>query len=101
MDCIVHRLPGPLPFSWAALARRTDDDMPFPYMLAFFGTGRAVFQVPLPLGNRDEELEGAWTIPRVASPFGVGRGPVDSEFAVVRLSSAAPRRATRLEFAAL
>lgn len=101
MECILHRLPEPSPFSWAALARRSDDDSPYPYLLAFFGTGHAVFQIPLPLCIRDEELEGTWMIPKVASPFGVGRGPLDSHFAVVPLSSARPRRGTRLEFVGL
>ena len=101
MECILHRLPEASPFSWAALASRTDDDAPFPYMLAFFGTGHAVFQIPLPLCVRDEDLEGTWTIPRVASPFGVGRGPIDSHMAIIPLSSPIPRRETRLEFVGL
>ena len=98
MECILHRLSEPSPFSWAALARRSDDDAPYPYLLAFFATGHAVFQLPIPLCARDEELEGTWNIPRVASPFGVGRGPLDSDQAVIPLSSSRPRRATRLEF---
>jgi len=101
MECVLHRLAEPSPFSWAALARRSDDDSPYPYMLAFFGTGHAVFQIPLPLCIRDEELEGTWTIPKVASPFGVGRGPLDGHFAVIPLSSAQPRRGTRLAFVGL
>jgi len=101
MECILHRLPEPSPFSWAALARRSDDDSPYPYLLAFFGTGHAVFQIPLPLCIRDEELEGTWSIPRVASPFGVGRSPLDGHFAVVPLGSAQPRHRTRLEFVGL
>ena len=100
-ECVVHRLTEPLVFSWAALARRSDDEMPFPYMLAFFGVGLVVFQVPLPLCVRDEDLEGAWTIPKVPSPFGVGGGPLDSHHAVVSLASSAVIRETRLEFAGL
>jgi len=99
MECLVHGLSEPSPFSWAAIARRSDDEMPFPYLLAFFGTGRAVFQIPLPLCSRDEEIEGDWTIPAVASPFGVGRGPLESRFAVVPLSSSRPAsRPARLSF---
>ena len=101
VECILHRLPEPSPFSWTALARRSDDDAAFPYMLAFFATGHAVFQIPLPLCIRDEELEGNWSIPRVASPFGVGRAPLDGHFAVIPLSSTQPRRETRLEFVGL
>lgn len=101
MECVLHRLAEPSPFSWAAVARRSDDDAPYPYLLAFFATGHAVFQIPLPLCTRDEELEGAWNLPKVASPFGVGRGPLDSHFAVIPLSSTQPRRGTRLEFVGL
>ena len=101
MECVLHRLAEPSPFSWMALARRSDDDAPFPYLLAFFATGHAVFEIPLPMCNRDEELEGIWSLPKVASPFGLGRGPLDSHFAVIPLSSAQPRRETRLEFVGL
>ena len=99
VECILHRLPDPLPFSYAALARRSDEDTPHPYLLAFFATGRTVFQFPLPLCTRDEELEGHWRIPRVASPLGVGRSPLDSETILIPLSSSQARQAFRLEFA--
>jgi hypothetical protein len=91
-DCYVHALPEPSAFSWAALARRVEDEATMPYILAFFGVGHHVFQIPLPLSVRDEDLEGPPVVPRVASPFGVGRGPLDSHLTVVALSSAAPRR---------
>ncbi|WP_435006594.1 DUF2934 domain-containing protein [Tundrisphaera lichenicola] len=92
VDCFVHTLPEASPFSWAALARRTEEDAPMPYILAFFGVGHHVFQVSLPLCSRDEDLEGEIIIPRLASPFGVGRGPLDSRVEIVSLSSADPRR---------
>lgn len=101
MECILHRLPEPSPFSWAALARRRDDDSPHPYLVAFFATGHAVFQFPVPLCVRDEELEGDWNLPRIPWPLGGGRSPLDSHHAVIPLSSAQPRRGTRLEFAGL
>ncbi len=101
MECIVHRLAEPSAFSWAALARRSDDDATHPYLLAFFATGDLVLQLPIPLCVRDEDLEGAWTIPRVASPFGVGRGPLEAQVAIVPLSSPDSRRETRLEYVAL
>ena len=97
IECTVHHLPDPLPFSYAALARRSDEDTPHPYLLAFFATGRTVFQFPLPLCTRDEELEGHWRIPRVASPLGVGRSPLDSEMVVISLSSSQASQAFRLE----
>lgn len=93
MDCYLHALPDAWSFSWVAIARRLDDAEPFPYLLAFFGTGNLVFQVPLPLCVRDEDLETTWTVPRVPSSFGVGRGPIESRLVVVPLASAGTRMA--------
>ena len=95
MDCYLHRLAEASPFSWVAVARRIEDDGPFPYLLAFFGTGDLVFQIALPLCVRDEDLEVSWIVPRAPSPFGVGRGPIQSRVFIIPLASAA----TRLEFA--
>ena len=95
-ECVLHRLPEPGAFSWAGLARRVDDDSPLPYVVAFFATGDAVFQVALPLSSRDDELEGPCPLPRVAWPFGGGRGPLDSHHVVIPLAAAAPSRAARL-----
>ncbi len=91
MDCYLHRIGDLSPFSWVAIARRLEDDGPFPYMLGFFGSGDLVFQVALPLCVRDEDLEVSWVVPRSPSPFGVGRGPVESRVVVVPLASAATR----------
>jgi hypothetical protein len=93
MDCYLHALPEASPFSWVAVARRLEDEAPFPYMLAFFGTGDLVFQVALPLCVRDEDLEVSWLVPRAPSPFGVGRGPIESRLIVVPLASAGTRLA--------
>jgi len=95
LDCYLHRLADPSPFSWVALARRIEDDGPFPYLLAFFGTGDLVLQVALPLCVRDEDLEVSWIVPKAPSPFGVGRGPIVSRLSIIPLASAA----TRLAFA--
>jgi Protein of unknown function (DUF2934) len=97
VECYVHTLPDPATFSWTALARRVDDDAPMPYILAFFGVGNHVFQVPLPLCARDEDLDGLLSVPKVPSPFGVGRGPLDSRVEIICLSSADPRRDMILE----
>jgi hypothetical protein len=95
LECYLHRLAEPSPFSWVAAARRIEEDGPYPYLLAFFGTVDLVFQVALPLCVRDEDLEVSWIVPRSASPFGVGRGPIASRVSVIPLASAA----TRLAFA--
>ncbi|WP_435018736.1 DUF2934 domain-containing protein [Tundrisphaera sp. TA3] len=94
LSCIVHALPAAMPFSWVALARRVDEDDPMPYMIAFFGTGPAVFQIALPLCTRDEDIEGDWIVPRLPSPFGPGRGPDGVATTVVPLSSPEPRAET-------
>ena len=95
-ECVLHRLPEPGAFSWAGLARRLDDDAALPYVVAFFATGAAVFQVALPLSSRDEELEGPCAVPRVAWPFGGGRSPLDAHHVVIPLAAAAATRAARL-----
>lgn len=91
LECAVFALQAAMPFSWVALARRVDDDAAMPYLLAFFGTGPAVWQIALPLGTRDEDIEGDWSVPRLASPFGPGRGPFGVDAAVVALRSPALR----------
>ncbi len=91
LDCFLHALPEPSSFSWIALARRIEADEPFPYLLAFFGTGQHVFQIAMPLCVRDEDLEVSWIVPRASSPFGVGRGPVESRLKIVPLASVARR----------
>jgi hypothetical protein len=50
------------PFSWAALARRIEEDAPLPYMLFLIGTGRASFQIHLPLSSHDDDLDGRATV---------------------------------------
>jgi hypothetical protein len=95
LDCYLHSLPEPSPFSWVAVARRIEVEEPYPYMLAFYGTGDLVFQIALPLCVRDEDLEVSWIVPRSPSPFGVGRGPIESRLLVVPLAVAG----TRLAFA--
>jgi hypothetical protein len=95
LDCYLHTLPEASPYSWVAVARRIEPDEPYPYMLAFFGSRELVFQIALPLCVRDEDLEVSWIVPRAPSPFGVGRGPVESRLLIVPLAVAG----TRLAFA--
>ncbi|MFO0960706.1 MAG: DUF2934 domain-containing protein [Isosphaeraceae bacterium] len=68
LGCYVHSA-GPYRAPFAAIARRTADDAPMPYLLFFLGTSGMVFQAPIPLCIRDEDLEaGAMIVPRVAIP---------------------------------
>jgi hypothetical protein len=55
--CHVYTTAEPLPAPFAAVAQRVEDEAPWPYLLAFLGAGRAVFQTHLPLCPRDEDLD--------------------------------------------
>lgn len=57
--CHAYLTPIPLIAPFVAVARRKDDDEPFPYILFFLGSGRSIFQTHLPLCPRDEDLEDA------------------------------------------
>jgi len=57
LGCHVYRTPVPVAAPFAALARRTDDETPSPYMVFFLGTAGVVFQTHLPFCPRDEDLE--------------------------------------------
>jgi hypothetical protein len=47
------------------LWRRRTDEVPLPYIMAVIGTGRLMFQIPVPLSRRDEYLHGCTvTVPR-------------------------------------
>jgi len=58
--CHLYVTPGPVPAPFLALARRSDDEADWPYMLVLLGLGRVVLQAHLPLCPRDDDLEGAW-----------------------------------------
>ncbi|HZW32181.1 MAG TPA: DUF2934 domain-containing protein [Isosphaeraceae bacterium] len=60
--------------SWVSLARRLDDEMPWPYLLYFLGAEGLVVQVHIPLCLRDEDLDGQLlSIPERV--FVAGEGP--------------------------
>jgi hypothetical protein len=44
--------------SWTSLARRTENDAPFPYMIFFLCQGGVLIQVQVPLCIRDQDLDG-------------------------------------------
>lgn len=95
LECVVCVLPDPLPFSLAVLAMKVDDDAPFPHMMLFWGTGRAMFQLPLPLCSRDEDLDGEpLHVPRVGLLPGIGPRHVESAVEVVPMGSPVARGLT-------
>jgi hypothetical protein len=59
---------------WTGLARRIDDESPFPFMLFFLASGRLILQVRLPLCAQDDELDGSDVRVPYRS-FSTGTGP--------------------------
>lgn len=75
LGCQVHQSAVIDAPAWAALARRTSDDGPFPYAIFFLGTAGVAFVLAVPLGNKDEDFDGeTLLVPRVAAPDGLWRG---------------------------
>lgn len=98
LGCYVHSS-GPYRAPFSAIARRVGDDSPMPYLLSFLGCSGMVFQAPIPLCVRDEDLEaGATVIPRVAIPFhGPPFPPIDHQAcSFLPLAAQEVRRAARL-----
>jgi hypothetical protein len=54
----VYRAPFLHERSWMSLARRNDDDAPFPYMILFVSWSGLIVQVSVPLSVRDHDLDG-------------------------------------------
>lgn len=72
--CLAYMTQAPITPGWVGLFARSSDDAPFPSMLFFLGSERLVLQVHLPLGARDEDLDGAEVrIPQRS--FSSGPGP--------------------------
>ncbi len=56
--CHVYEDPSPPERSWISLARRVEDEVPFPYMVSFISWGGIVLQIAVPLSVRDQDLDG-------------------------------------------
>jgi hypothetical protein len=56
--CLVYSADFLRDKSWTSLARRTQNDAPFPYMIYFLAQGGVVLQVRAPLCIRDQDLDG-------------------------------------------
>ena len=77
--CALHITPTPYPACWSALARR-DCDEDCPSMLFFLGHGRTVYQIAVPLNQRDDDLDTPIaSLPDVLPPcpFGLGFDPTE------------------------
>jgi hypothetical protein len=94
LRCHIHGPDESVPRqSWTALARRIEEEAPFPYMLFFLGTGGVTFQIAVPLCTRDDEIDGETVIvPRIAHPLAVGLDVAPVPCEVATLSSPEVRR---------
>jgi hypothetical protein len=72
--CLVYQRHLASGAGWTGLARRIDDEAPFPYMLFFLAWGRLILQLHLPLCAQDDELDGSEVRVPYRS-FSTGTGP--------------------------
>jgi len=73
LGCLVYQAHIPFALGWTALARRIDEQAPFPYMLIFLASERLVLQAQLPLCSHDEDLDGTeLRVPERSFSTGVG-----------------------------
>ena len=79
LRCLLHLAGSSSPTPWAALIRRTDHAEALPYLVFFLGRDRFLFQISVPLGQRDEEFDGppiALAAIAPPAPFGIAHEPV-------------------------
>jgi hypothetical protein len=72
--CLVYQTNITSGTGWTGLARRIEDEAPFPFMLFFLASGRLILQVHLPLCAQDDELDGSEVRVPYRS-FSTGTGP--------------------------
>ena len=93
LGCHVYLTPAPIAAPFAALARRVNDEAPWPYMLFFLGSSHAVFQTHLPLSPRDEDHEDAGLRgPELSMSIGQGAEHKASRCVFVPVARPTPRR---------
>jgi hypothetical protein len=86
--CHVYFAPFLAEKSWCALARRSDHDIPLPYMIYFLSRGGLVAQVQVPLSLRDLDLDGRRVImPERSLTQGKGGDFQQARSVVLRLPS--------------
>ncbi len=79
LSCTLYQVDSAFPNSWAVLARRRDDEEPLPYLLFFLGFAETILQLAIPLGQRDEDLDGQEADRFDLAPpalFGIAHEPV-------------------------
>ncbi len=82
--CRLYKAPFLAQRSWTSIARRIDPAAPLPYMIYFLAVGGVLFQVPLPLCLRDQDLDGrAVSVP--GRSFAAGEGESFEQARVLEL----------------
>jgi hypothetical protein len=98
LSCRVYLAPNRFAAPWVSLAQRIGDDVPLPSTLFFLGMGHAVFQLAVPLGARDDDLDGeVLRTPAAAMPGEAEVTPWESPWLDVPLDSPDPRHGATLE----
>jgi hypothetical protein len=97
LSCVLHLYAVPFPAPWATLSLRGDHDVPVPYALFHLGDGCAMLQLVVPLGSRDEDLDGqTLVIPRVTHSLLSARRDDPTACAKIALTSSRSTHVVRL-----
>jgi hypothetical protein len=99
LACRAYLVRAGFPAPWVSLARRIeDDDAPLPATVLFLGAGHCALQVAVPLGTRDEDLDGEDVrLPRLSMPGATDGPPWESPTLDVPLAAGGLRRGAALE----
>jgi hypothetical protein len=96
VGCLAYETHVPFAQGWVSLARRVEDDAPFPHMLFFLASERLILQIHLPLCARDEDLDGTDVrMPERSFSTGLGSDLSSSTCLVLPLKSADATRPRR------
>jgi hypothetical protein len=97
-SCRAYLVRAAFPSPWVSLARRLADDDPLPAMILFLGAGHFALQLAVPLGTRDEDLDGEEVrLPRLSMPGSTDGPPCESPALEVALTAGGMRRGAALE----
>ncbi len=97
-SCRAYLVRAAFPAPWVSLARRVEDDDPLPAMMLFLGAGHCAFQLAVPLGTRDEDLDGEDVrLPRLSMPGSTDGPPCESPALDMALATDGARRGAALE----
>jgi len=92
--CQVYQLQASSERPRISLARRIDDEVPFPYMVSFLSWGGVVVQTALPMCLRDQDLDGRCEqMPRRSLITGEGPHFHEARSTVLRLRAGRRQRA--------